>query len=60
VFKSSRLDYRGSKLINLRVQTLDRARFKAAFEVFPMFFRETGWMPLAGTSHSSLDDMRIH
>lgn len=31
-------------------QTLDSARFKAAVDMFPMFFPTGGWMALAGSS----------
>lgn len=40
-------------------KTLDSARFKAAVEMFPVFFRGGGWIPLAATQFHYITEIPI-
>ncbi|RXW19054.1 hypothetical protein EST38_g6814 [Candolleomyces aberdarensis] len=42
-------DFNGHLSNSSYAKTLDAARFKAAIELFPLLFRETAWIPLAGS-----------
>ncbi|RXW19049.1 hypothetical protein EST38_g6813 [Candolleomyces aberdarensis] len=52
-------DFNGHLSNSSYPKTLDAARFKAAIEMFPMLFRETGWIPLAGTHFHFIREIPI-